>query len=65
MLADLKEQSLSINLGIFLTCSFTTEKTLKLIHSMARASLNKSVWLVTNTTTASNYIPIRTRISIN
>ena len=35
------------------------------IHSMARANLNKSVWLVTNTTTASKYIPRRTRISIN
>ena len=34
-------------------------------HSMARANLNKSVWLVTNTTTASKYIPRRTRISIN
>ena len=26
-------------------------------HSMARANLNKSEWLVTNTTTASKYIP--------
>ena len=26
-------------------------------HSMARANLKKSVWLVTNTTTASKYIP--------
>jgi hypothetical protein len=26
-------------------------------HSMARANLNKSVWLVINTTTASKYIP--------
>jgi hypothetical protein len=26
-------------------------------HSMARANLNKSVWLVTNTTAASKYIP--------
>ena len=34
-------------------------------HSMARANLNKSVWLLTNTTTASKYIPRRTRISIN
>ena len=32
---------------------------------MARANLNKSVWLVTNTTTASKYIPMRTRISYN
>ena len=32
---------------------------------MARANLNKSVWLVTNTTTASKYIPKRTRICIN
>ena len=32
-------------------------------HSMARANLNKSVGLVTNTTTASKYIPKRTRIS--
>ena len=31
-----------------------------LYHSMARANLNKSVWLVTNTTTASKYIPKRT-----
>ena len=36
-----------------------------LVHSMARANQNKSVWLVTNTTTASKYIPRRTRISIN
>ena len=28
-----------------------------LLHSMARANLNKSVWLVTNTTTALKYIP--------
>ena len=35
------------------------------IHSMARANLNKSVWLVTNTTAASKYIPRRPRISIN
>jgi len=34
-------------------------------HSMARANLNKSVWLVTNTTKASKYIPRRTRISFN
>ena len=40
-------------------------KWLVLSHSMARANLNKSVWLVTNTTTASKYIPRRTRISIN
>ena len=32
---------------------------------MARANLNKSFWLVTNTTTASKYIPKRTRICIN
>ena len=32
---------------------------------MARANLNKSVWLVTNTTAASKYIPRRPRISIN
>ena len=32
---------------------------------MARANLNKSVWLVTNTTTASKYILKRTRICIN
>ena len=32
---------------------------------MARANLNKSVWLVTNTTTASKYIPNRTRICVN
>ena len=30
---------------------------------MARANLNKSVWLVTNTSTASKYIPRRTRIA--
>ena len=35
------------------------------LHSMARANLNKSVWLVTNTTAASKYIPRRPRISIN
>ena len=35
------------------------------IHSMARANLNKSVWLVTNTTMASKYIYKRTRICIN
>ena len=34
-------------------------------HSMARANLNKNVWQVTNTTTASKYIPKRTRIYIN
>ena len=34
-------------------------------HSMARANLKKSVWLVTNTTTASKFIPRRPRISIN
>ena len=32
---------------------------------MARANLNKSVWLVINTTTASKYTPRRTRISIH
>ena len=32
---------------------------------MVRANLNKSVWLVTNTTTASEFIPKRTRIYIN
>ena len=30
-----------------------------LFHSMTRANLNKSVCLVTNTTTASKYIPKR------
>ena len=35
------------------------------IHSMTRANLNKSEWLVTNTTAASNYIPKRPRICIN
>ena len=34
-------------------------------HSMARANLKKSVWLVTNTTAASKYIPSSPRISIN
>ena len=34
-------------------------------HSMARANLNKSEWLVTNTTAASKYIPKRPRICIN
>ena len=34
------------------------------IHSMARANLNKSVWLVTNTI-QSKYIPRRPKISIN
>ena len=37
----------------------------ELYHSMARANVNNSVWLVTNTPTASKYIPRRTRISIN
>ena len=32
---------------------------------MPRANLNKSVWLVTNTTTASKFIPKRTRICLN
>ena len=36
----------------------------KLSQSVERATLNKSVWLVTNTTTASKYIPKRTRICI-
>ena len=35
------------------------------LHSMARANLNKSVRQVTNTTTASKYIPKRTRICID
>ena len=34
-------------------------------HSIATANLNKREWLVTNTTTASKYIPKRLRISIN
>ena len=34
-------------------------------HSMATANLNKSEEFVTNTTTASNYIPRRPRISSN
>ena len=38
---------------------------MQLNHSMTRANLNKSVWLVTNTTAASKYIPRKTRISIN
>ena len=38
---------------------------IKPLHSMARADLNKSVWLVTNTTAATKYIPRRPRISIN
>ena len=37
---------------------------MEMLHSMARANLNKIVWLVTNTTTASKYIPKRTRICI-
>ena len=32
---------------------------------MAKANLNKSVWLLTNTTTASKFLPKRTRICIN
>ena len=35
------------------------------LHSMARANLNKSEWLVTNTTAALKYIPKRPRICIN
>ena len=35
------------------------------IHSMARANLNKSEWLLTNTTTASKYIHKRPKICIN
>ena len=38
---------------------------LLLKHSMARANLNKSEWLVTNTTAASTYISKRPRICIN
>ena len=34
-------------------------------HSMARANLNKSKKVLTNTTAASKYMPRRTRISIN
>ena len=34
-------------------------------HSMARVNLNKSEEVVTNTTTASKYIPKRSRICIN
>ena len=37
----------------------------ELYHSMARANVNNSVWLVTNTPTASKYIPRRPKISIN
>ena len=37
----------------------------QLKHSMARGNLYKSVWLVTNTTTTSKYMPKRTRICIN
>jgi hypothetical protein len=33
------------------------QKIVKMIHSMARANLNKSEELVTNTTAASRYIP--------
>ena len=35
------------------------------IHSMARGNLNKSEWLVTNTTAALEYIAKRPRICIN
>ena len=52
----------------FLFCkriSFSSSFGSVLSHSMARANLNKSVWLVTNTTAASKYIPRRPRISIN
>jgi hypothetical protein len=52
--------SLKKNLNEF---DFTTKITSG--HSMARANLNKSVWLVTNTTTASKYTHKRTRICIN
>ena len=44
------------------TCYFDSNLT---YHSMARLNLNKSVELVTNTTTASKYIPKRSRICIN
>ena len=37
----------------------------ELYHSMARANVNNSVWLVTNTPTASKYIPKWTKIYIN
>ena len=45
--------------------SVTSVVELELNHSMARANLNKSEWLVTNTTAASKYIPNRPRICIN
>ena len=35
------------------------------LHSMAGANLNKSEWLVSNTTAASKYIPKRPRKCIN
>ena len=35
------------------------------IHSMARANLNKSKKVLTSTTSASKYIPKRPRICIN
>ena len=44
---------------------YVTRYILHLWHSMARANLNKSEWLVTNTTAASKYIPKRPRICIN
>ena len=37
----------------------------KIVHSMARANLNKSEKFLTNTTAASKYIPRRPRICIN
>ena len=40
-------------------------KVSKYSHSIATANLNKSEDFVTNTTTASKYIPGRPRISIN
>ena len=44
---------------------FFNEKNQKDSHSMARANLNKSKKVLTSTTTASKYIPMRPRICIN
>ena len=63
---------LKATLGNFLlhqnSSSFTVtfgEKVLTLAHSIATVNLNKSEDLVTNTTAASKYIPMRPGICIN
>ena len=61
---DLKLGVLSKNTGKNFVDATVSHLKLTL-HSMAGANLKKSVWLVTNTTAASKYIPRRPRISIN